>query len=587
MPRAFAAVATGEFGGGKFSTPSMRRDIESFRLSGSVTGWQHLNPLRDVKKALEAETNPKKRYEIGRNWMFDNSLGLVKSMNDVFENSWRFSAYQTGIKMGVHPDKAAAFAKVVTVDFNRKGRSASHIGAFKYFFNPAMQGLDQFYTTMTGKTPEYTPSGRQRTQLERYGPQAKIFGGLVGIGALLAAWNQSVTGHGEDGVSHYDNIADFIHKRNFVIMLPGGGPEDFVKIPAPYIYSLMPNIGQMMMEMATGNRSPESAGLFLATAAKDNLSPFSLYAPQDNEPGGEPANIGFGLNEIRSIATPDYLKPLFDVYLNETSFGGKIVYDEGEPGSSAHKSRKAPPFLRDAFIDFNRWGGGTEEVSGDIGGFRSTDYNPDYLYYMAKQYLGGSATIVENTLETVRDWRTMRVSEFPKPESLLDPDNLPFIRSFYSDGWEGVVGARYWEMRDRMEGYGQEWNDKIKLGEYIATPLPGRDRQKQASDEMMTERDEAMKKEEEGSDQFRYLAYLQASSIQKKLNSVMYGEGLGFVRERLENKIKDLEANAFSSDSTLAEFGALTQELEQHNALVASLQAMFVNYASEIIPLPK
>ena len=79
------------------------------------------------------------------------------------------------------PAQAAALAKELTVNFNRKGQVAAQAGAMYAFFNAAVQGtarIAQTLVTLENGKPKLTSAGK------------KIIAGGVSLGVV-----QAILGH--------------------------------------------------------------------------------------------------------------------------------------------------------------------------------------------------------------------------------------------------------------------------------------------------------------------------------------------------------------------------------------------------------
>src|SRR5690606_28265221 len=127
------------------------------------------------------------------------------------ENALRLSAYVTLRKRGATPDAAAAYAKDLTVNFNRKGFDGSKLNAWFLFYNASLQGAHRVSKLL--RKPKTWP----------------YLGTLAAaqVIATLAAMGME----DDNGDPLWNQVPDHVKRRNLVVVLPDGG---LVTIPMPY-----------------------------------------------------------------------------------------------------------------------------------------------------------------------------------------------------------------------------------------------------------------------------------------------------------------------------------------------------------------
>jgi len=547
-----------------------RRLIELFKSLGGETGWTMIQPLRDLRTALNKELDGDKRFNIAKEWVKNNTVGLIESFNNGFENSVRLSAFKAAIDQGVHPERAAALAKYVTVDFNRRGSWGGAIGNLKYFYNPAAQGVDQMIGTMTNIKERTAPDGSTRPYIgigkegvyQVQKETGAVGAGLVGLGMVLSAMNEMISDVDETGRSYYDGIPDHIKKRNYILMIPGTEGQ-YVKMPKPYGYGAFEDIGYVINQMASDKMQPGTAAMYATDSFVENMSPFYLGDPEQEDAGKTPTLSP--LQSFTDLNAPDWMKPVFQVSNNRTAWGTPIVYER--PGKSrSASSRTSPVIVKNFFKELNQLGGGTENVSGDILGV-STDYNPDYADYLIKSYLGGLAVTGIRTAEGVRDWRTIQASDLPNLQDPLDPDNIPLARKFYSDGNRKDVTIRYYDMKERMLGYRNEFLNPEKLAEYAKLSKPDRDKK--------------LSEAEKGSEEFRYLGYLATLPLQQIVETMQLN--LSDATNRIDAKLDTMPQSVFASEEELKSYAEELQRKEDFEALLMTLQAVYLKEARKYV----
>ena len=133
-------------------------------------------------------------------WLFD----LLSDYNTAMENGVRLSAYETGINAGMSKEQAAALAKGLTVNFNRKGQVTQQVGALYAFFNASVQG-----TARLGQSLFDMDAGKPKTlRLSSLGK--KIVSGGVMLGASQAVL-LAMAGFDDE------EPPEFIRERNIII----------------------------------------------------------------------------------------------------------------------------------------------------------------------------------------------------------------------------------------------------------------------------------------------------------------------------------------------------------------------------------
>ncbi len=548
-----------------------RKLVEGFKSRGGQTGMTMIQPLLELRKKLNAEVDGDKRLNIARQWTAKNSIGLIESFNNGFENSVRLSAYKAAIDQGVHPDKAAALAKYVTVDFNRRGSWGGAIGNLKYFYNPAVQGVDQMIGTMTKQRERVAPDGSTRPYIgiNKEGVYtlnkhtAGVGAGVVALGMTLAALNEMTSDVDETGRSYYDGVPPHIKKRNYVIMIPGTKGE-YVKMPKAYGYGTFEDVGYVMHQYSSGKMQEGTAAMYLADSFVENMSPFYFGDPEQEDAGKTPTLSP--IQGFTDLVLPDWTKGAFQVSNNRTAWGTPIVYEQ-EGKSRSSSARNSPAAVKAFFHELNRMGGGTENVSGDIMGV-STDYNPDYGMYLMNSYLGGLAMTGVRTGESVRDWRALSASDWPDLDDPLNIDNIPLARKFYSDGNQKDISIRYYDMQERMEGYRKEFLDPLKLAEYAKLPKPDRDKK--------------LSELEKDSEEFRHLAYLATEPL-KNLVDQFQRSPIGKRRKTAVAKLDTMPQGLFATDEELKAYIDQLQTKQDMEAIIMIMQATYLNIARDFI----
>jgi hypothetical protein len=320
-----------------------------FKAHGGLVGYRNLFDTREDRvKAIEGEMKrlsgsvPRNVWNVVKSWLSD--------YNTAIESGVRLAAYQVGVQNGMSKDRAAAMAKNLTVDFNKKGQIATQAGALYAFFNASMQGTMRTLETLVG------PAGKK----------------IIAGGILLGVIQQMVLlsfGFKDD------QPPEFIRERSLII--PTGG-ADYITIPMPLGFHVLPNIGRLVSEWVTGD---------FEQPLKKFSNLFSVLLESSNPIGSS------GLS-LQTIA-PTPFDPLVALAENK-DWTGKEIYREDfsknnpTPGYTRTKDT-ATGFSKTFSQALNAMSGGTKYQPGL---FSPT---PDQIDFLIGQVGGGVAREVVKT----------------------------------------------------------------------------------------------------------------------------------------------------------------------------------------------
>jgi hypothetical protein len=329
--------------------------FKEFQMRGGQTGYVDLyktseDRTKDIDKQLKMIKGKAPIRGI-ISWAGE----ALSNYNNSIENAVRLSAYEVGIANGMSKDAAAAMAKDLTVNFNRKGQWASQAGAMYAFFNASVQGSMRMYETLKG------PKGRKI-----------IAGGLI-FGAVQAL---ALAAAGFDD----DEPPDFVRERNIII--PIGGKQ-YITIPMPLGFNIIPSIGRIPVEIALagGKGADRKVG-----------SLFGIILEAFNPLGSS----GVSLQTFApTIADP------FVALAENKDWTGKPIYKENfnslnpAPGHAMAKDT-ASLLGRGLSYALNIATGGSKYIPGY---FSPT---PDQIDYLAGQATGGIGRELSKTSQTVQ-----------------------------------------------------------------------------------------------------------------------------------------------------------------------------------------
>ena len=465
--KSFKAIAADEFGPGNNFRGEENIRYQEYKRHGGQTGWGYRTPLEDLSKQLASEVDETVRGQKATKWLYDNSLGMIESFNNTFENVFRFQVFKALRNQGVEPDYAAAVAKDVSIDFNRSGNTTPKISAMKFFLNAALQGADMTVETTTALKPKVSPEGKERNSVQRLTNAQKLLLGGVGFSYMLTQFNQAVTETDDDGVTFYDKIPDQIKQRNHIIMLPGSPTGERVLIPKAYGFGAFNDLGVMVAEVQNGERAVTDAGWYFGSSVVQNMSPIyfrGVGAQDDPTRGADPiSQPGLVLDALSSI---DPIAPIIDVSQNVDGFGNPI-YKEARPGQSrASLAKDSPSLLQDIANVLNESyvSGGSDQISGDL------DFNPDALNYLLKNYLGSSYVMFGDAADGILNQAARGDSA-----SFGGIETWPLIKKFYQEDFEYAAYGNYYEAKAVVGSYLAEFGDVEDLLENKEKPLPSRD----------------------------------------------------------------------------------------------------------------
>lgn len=276
----------------------------------------------------------------------------LSDYNETMENAIRLSAYKVAIDQGISKERAASLAKNLTVNFNRRGRQTARLGAYYAFLNAAIQGTTRMVETMRG------PLGK-----------TILYGG-VALGATSTLLAMTVMGgDGDDDEDNYEKIPDFIKERSIIIPL---SKEDYIAIPMPLGYHVLPNIGRKAVSMMLESDPTVSKASHMLDFGRIVLDAFN--------PLGGSENLG-------QMAAPTVMDPVVALMQNR-DWTGKQIYRadnnnlDPTPGHLRTKDTASTPskLLAEAL---NKVTGGTDYQPGAI------SWTPDQIDYVVGQLTGG------------------------------------------------------------------------------------------------------------------------------------------------------------------------------------------------------
>lgn len=356
----------------------VRGDLEEMiRLGGSSTTGDYLSRTAgDLEAEIRGDAS-----KLGH--ATNKVLHKVESYNDMFEMIPSLSIYRSLKAQGMAPKDAAA-AVLDLMNFRKKGTKMPAVRALYTFAQPAATSgynLAQYLSTRTGQV--------------RFATMTLIGGALYGL--LRAAWGDD---EDEELGNKLDNLSNFTVERSIPIKLG----DHVLKIPigfgAPQLSWLT---AVTMSRWASGRYNGADAGGELAKGWAKN---FMAVAPSEMELSKHPANF------VIQTFTPTILKPLFNVYADQTNFGAPLTPSFKNPDKL--KSEQARRTTAEAYSDVAKT---VYEITG-------VDIYPDHIKAIADGVLIGPMRELMNlTVEAAAKEARGEPMRVPLVASLIDSLN--------------------------------------------------------------------------------------------------------------------------------------------------------------------
>lgn len=405
--------------GGRAPISQWARLYEEFQEEGGQTGFRDIfADSGERAKALQSEINQITEGKIksaGR-----AIFGWLSDYNETLENAVRLAAYKVGTDQGMSKQRAAAMAKELTVNFNRKGTVALQAGALYAFFNASVQGTTRLAETLSG------PAGKKI-----------VAGGLV-LGAMQAL--MFAAAGFDDG-----EPPEFVKERSLILPTFGiGGDGKYLALPMPLGFHVIPSFSRIVTEWAmSGGKN----------TAKRTADIFGLFASSFNPIG----SAGFSIQTIAPTAADPF------VALSENrDFTGKPIAREDlsglkqTPGYTRAKDT-ASWFSEKLSYYLNLASGGTQYQSGV---FSPTPDQIDYLFGQVTGGVGREGMKVEQAI----------ITAFTGED--LAPNKVPLLGRFYGDTeGKSAESGKFYNNLKRMNGHKLEIDGRRKNRENVTEYL--------------------------------------------------------------------------------------------------------------------
>lgn len=433
---------------GDASVPDAQKSMDDwareFSERGGKTGIVHFNDVEATSRELEDKfkTGMELIGELRPLAAAGKSLEklqpiahVVELANEATENALRLASYVALRKRGMSPDRAAAYAKDLTVNFNRKGQWAGVLNTLYLFYNASAQGV------------------RRSLQLMRNPKVLSFLGSLAALQGSQAALLMSRKG--DDGVSDWDAIPDWKKERSLIIALPGKG--HYFALPMPYEFGFMVFAGGRLTQAAL-DREPANKGNLINDLGAGMLQAFSPI-PLDNGPTG---------------LAPELFKIPMHLAENRDDFGKRITADQpyapyDMPRTAMGKAGTAAPYVWLARA-LNRAGGGDPDFRPPEIARGLLDWSPEDLQYLSNTLLGGLGSFASGTWTSTEkllagNYKAGKDGQVGVDWPALLRD-MPILKSFgWSTDSNRARADRFYDIKDQIERTKAEVQARLDAGD--------------------------------------------------------------------------------------------------------------------------
>lgn len=388
------------------ASPSAQRWLalyDEMRAHGGEIGFMGLHDLDSRRAELGAELGSSD-WRTNPGQAFRNSVHAIErtieKLSAGVENATRLIVYAMAREAyGVSPEKAALFARTVTVDFNRRG-SQRKLDVLFPFFNAGVRGIERLRTLIY----------RGKGQLAKRAIAA--LAALAVSGATVAWWNDMVCDRapqGQDASSHRANAYETTVRsgdaaRMIHVAMPFQGNEGQVLATLRLPHELSPfwNAGTAFYE-AVFNDRPDYAGALLLSSLGSALNPLS----------GAQVSDSFASTVLGTVM-PLQVRPLWELNQNQDSFGTPIHkqdYDNDVSPASTRGRTSTGEGYKDLASGLNAASGGDGVHPGLV------DAHPESIRHLV-HFAGGSVLtfwqqVMEGTQALFTPGQTVPTSRLP------------------------------------------------------------------------------------------------------------------------------------------------------------------------------
>ena len=497
---------------GKEADTELLKMAREYAEDGGKTSFAISERVEDIQKRIGTEfesglnlISKGKPVAMVRKWIGDSSIvSAIEDANDAVENAMRFSAYSVLRQEGMSRQKAAQYAKDLTVNFNRRGQVTTILNSLYLFFNAGVQGGHRTLKLMK----------------DNPGKMSVVLGGIASLQGVLAFMAMGIEDD-ETGKSLWDSVPEWEKLRNIVIpyfsVSNGKKTVRTVKIPMPYGFNLFSYAGGRAAKLAhdMSNGVDVDGSEFVGDMTAGVAGAFS---PLPLESQGWSSILPYWVNIGLALRT------------NKDDLGRPITQEQAyakyEKPRISYGKVDSPQLFKSLAKGLNKLGGGDEFTKPMAPAL--LDWSPEDLQYIAEKLTGGlGSTVVKST----------SLAELLLGGIDVTAKEIPIVSSFFSSVDKASVNAAtYYEAREKIE----RDLDRIRAS---ANGRTG----EQPNTEILDRDGLSVKKSKSGSVTVSGGLLLKSyrstekelGNIRDEMTAVYNDAGLSFIRKKL--KIKQLQ----------------------------------------------
>lgn len=422
--------------------------LNEYRAQGGKTGAAHMSDLEQQRESFQRMYDDAYgAFKYAKDGRVDKAaliaarktvMGLAKTIemaNVATENSLRLALFITLRERGVSPGKAAAAAKNVTVNFDRKGTATGFISAFYLFFNPRVQGAANALRTLT--------SGKHKYQAWT------ALGMMATAGYFMAA-----AGMDEDKDRWLGTKWDTRSKK--LIFFNG---DKTIEVPVTQEYAPAMAAGVALAEVVRGE-SPTKSGARLMASIADAYVPIDVAHPDSDNP-----MLDFMLGIM-----PTNAQILLRSANNRSAFGSEIVPEsdntKDQPDNfKMNRATKGTVYDRAAQVIASGKLPVLDKTIGETFGNRKyandwSKISPETLKMLWGTAAGGLGNFVA-------DSAGLGVLAKEGAQQIIS-DDVPVLKAFYKTNDSKPLRNRFYELADESKRLDAQVKQAIKQGDELA-----------------------------------------------------------------------------------------------------------------------
>lgn len=391
-----------------------------FKRHGGAVSWVDLQAIdaKTMRLVKEIDELTKRSGWVVTKRLLRKLGRAVELYNRVLELSTRVAAYKMMRDSGASAEKAAAYAKELTVNFERRGVIGAWLNFLWMFSNAGIQGTKRLLQPFVRKDT--------RTRAIRVA-SALVLGSLV-----LQELIRFVVGKDDDDEWIVDKLSDYA-KYN-TIYLPRfwtADKQDFVRFPLPYGANVFWVIGHILSD--TIHHGFDTKRLWSAVAAiADSFNPLGT------EEGSTP------LRTVVKQTTPTLAKPFIEQAMNE-NFTGRPIIPEWPWDKRPESQRFYAGTRGTVYHRLTEWMHDNDLL----------EVSPELLEHWVDFFGGTAGKFVDRT---VNDLLLPMVSD----QKEFDIERAPMIRRFLVRVPRDYDLIKFREESDEIERVNQRFRDAIK-----------------------------------------------------------------------------------------------------------------------------